>query len=73
MHLTVERCLGTPLASEGHLLSEQTCSVCRRVAPEMVFPIATGIMLRTMYWPTETGAPFNMPKGTCRGRGEPEL
>ena len=31
----------------------------------MVLPIATGIMLWTMYLPTDTGAPSLMPKGTC--------
>ena len=31
----------------------------------MVLPMATGIMLCTMYLPTETGAPNVMPKGTC--------
>ena len=30
----------------------------------MVLPIATGIMLWTMYLPTDTGAPSLMPKGT---------
>ncbi len=34
----------------------------------MVLPMATGIMLWTMYLPTDTGAPSLMPKGTCRRR-----
>ena len=32
----------------------------------MVLPMATGIMLCTIYLPTETGAPSFMPKGTCK-------
>ena len=36
----------------------------------MVLPMATGTMLRHMYWPTDTGAPFFIPNGTCRCRHE---
>lgn len=39
----------------------------------MALPMATGIMLRLMYCPTETGAPFFIPKGTCRGTSNVDL
>lgn len=33
--------------------------------PAMVLPMKTGIMLWTIYLPTDTGAPTFMPKGIC--------
>ena len=78
-----------PVRVEIHLLSLLGCAHRREhqhlgtfrreiafrqnATPAMVLPMATGIMFRQMYWPTETGAPFFMPKGTCRRREGSEL